>query len=197
MVTNRGKSWPPAPGTWPWVSPSAPTSRPAPRPRPAPPSWPAPTRVPVFSALTFLPKTIFERNWWFGRLHHNADRACHLLGRGRVLGEDIIITQLQETAPPHPLRASHHHWSRSCLIFWNPKLKIVWWQVLEGRKIPKTRTDKCPLIVAEVKITKHHRLCWGTYLELALSLNLDKLNLKITNSKIAQNFFVLWKKAYF
>ena len=52
-----------------------------------------------------------------------------------------------------------------------------------------------PAYVAEVKITKHHRLCWGTYLELALSLNLDKLNLKITNCKKAQNFFVVRKKA--
>ena len=62
-------------------------------------------------------------------------------------------------------------------------------------KFPKTRTDKCPLIVAKDKITKHHRLCGGTFLKLALSLNLDKLNLKITNCKKAQNFFVVSKKA--
>ena len=64
-------------------------------------------------------------------------------------------------------------------------------------KFPKTRTDKCPLIVAKDKITKHHRLCGGTFLKLALSLNLDKLNLKITNCKKAQNFFLVRKRVSF
>ena len=138
-----GKSWPPAPG----VSPPAPTSR------PAPPSWPASTHVPIISTLPFFPKTIFERNWWFGRLHHDADEACQLLGRWRVLGKYNHKSTLGNMRCTSSSLAGLSS-SLESLILDPLELKVKDSVLASSifkrvEKFPKTRTDKCPLIVAE------------------------------------------------